>query len=91
MKICRECNILKEYSEFYKHEKMIDGYINKCKCCVKKRVNSNYKEKIKDESFVEKEKERHREKYYRLGYKDLHKPNYENKKLKEILMMQQYK
>lgn len=30
---------------------------------------------------LEKERERHRSKYHRLGYKDIHKPSTENKKL----------
>jgi hypothetical protein len=32
-----------------------------------------------DPDFVKKEKDRHREKYYRLGYKEKHKPTTEKK------------
>ena len=41
MKVCRECNIEKPLTEFYKHQRMTDGHLNKCIPCVKSRVNKH--------------------------------------------------
>lgn len=81
MKKCFKCNVEKELSQFYKHKKMADGHLNKCKYCTKKDVAKRLNYKMKYESdFSENEKKRHREKYHRLNYKDKHKPSYEQKK-----------
>ena len=80
-KICFKCKIEKGVSEFYKHCKMKDGYLNKCKCCTKNDVKNHYEVKITDESFIEKERARGREKYKRLNYLDKYKgtiPEYKN-------------
>jgi hypothetical protein len=41
MKVCRECRVEKPLSDFYKHAAMGDGHLNKCKPCVKSRVNKH--------------------------------------------------
>ena len=67
-KVCKRCGRELPISEYYEHPQMGDGHLNFCKDCVKAAVRSRYDEKTKDESFVEHERERGREKYRRLGY-----------------------
>lgn len=87
MKECFKCNIEKPLNEFYIHKKMADGHLNKCKDCTKKDVSKLLNYKMTNPEFIEKEKARHRGKYYRLGYKDKHKPTTEAKRI----IMDRYK
>jgi hypothetical protein len=73
MKKCFKCNIEKPLTEYYKHPRMADGTLNKCKECNKKDSKKIYEKNSEDVSFVEKEKLRSKEKYHRLKYKDKRK------------------
>jgi hypothetical protein len=70
IKKCFKCNESKPLSQYYKHKGMSDGHLNKCKSCAKKDVGSNYEIKSKDFEWIEKERNRCREKYKRLNYKE---------------------
>lgn len=80
MKKCNKCLTEKEPTEFY-------GVQGECKSCTKKRVRLREAELKQSPEWVKKEKDRHREKYHRLGYKDIHKPSPEQKKV----IMDRYK
>lgn len=40
-KICRTCLLSKPLDDFYTHSKMADGHLNKCKSCVRSRVEKH--------------------------------------------------
>lgn len=65
-KNCFKCCVEKPITDFYKHKKMGDGHLNKCKSCTKKDVDVRYKELIKDPVYLELERSRGRNKYHRL-------------------------
>ena len=78
-KICFKCGRELPLSEFYKHPKMTDGHLNKCKECNKKDVHENYLKNIQNEDYVEKERKRGRDKYRRLNYVSRPSAHNENK------------
>jgi len=45
-KTCFKCKTVKPLEDFYKHPKMFDGHVNKCKKCNKKDVTANREKNI---------------------------------------------
>ncbi len=44
MKVCFKCGAAKPFTDFYKHAKMTDGHLGKCKECTKVDVKKHRKE-----------------------------------------------
>ena len=79
-KVCNICLSEKELKDFYTNKGMADGYQNRCIDCTKIKTKERLERINKDPELREKEKQRHRDKYHRLGYRDVHKPTHDMKK-----------
>lgn len=77
MKICFKCSKEKPLTEYYKHKDMADGRLGKCKECTKKESKLRHYEKSEDLEWVKNQRERSKEKYHRLNYKE--RQNFLNK------------
>ena len=51
-KTCFKCNTEKPLSDYYKHTKMGDGHLGKCKECTKKQSDEREKRLRQNPSFV---------------------------------------
>ena len=66
-KPCIRCCVVKPLEEFYRHPKMRDGHLNKCRRCVKLYAANYQRIKSQDPVWAEKERKRLVEKMTRLG------------------------
>lgn len=68
-KICFKCNLEKPITEFYVHKRMSDGHLGKCIECVKRDVKERDRFlRENDPDYIDKERKRGRDKYFRLNY-----------------------
>lgn len=72
-KVCFKCKEMKNLSEYYKHKQTSDGLLGKCKSCTKRDAKLQTEINISTLEGLEKERERHRNKYHRLGYREQQK------------------
>jgi len=66
LKVCKDCKVEKEISSgFYVHSEMSDGYLNKCKECVKSRLK---KYRFENDSVREYDRNRYYNDPNRIAY-----------------------
>jgi hypothetical protein len=77
VKACFKCGVVQPLTEFYRHPQMGDGHLNKCKTCTKKDATEHRERMINDPKWIEKERERNREKTKRYRASGLGKKSIE--------------
>lgn len=80
MRECKKCYVVQPITDFYKHPRGFEGYDTKCKTCAKAAAKLREAELRKNPDWVKAEKDRAKEKYHRLGYREIHKPTPDEKK-----------
>src|SRR6202012_4726067 len=80
-KICKRCFVEKDLSEFYKHSRMKDGFLNFCILCKNNEQKDRYKNNILNKEYVDKQRKRGRDKYDRLYKGKKNKKNIVNRKI----------
>lgn len=66
-KRCFKCHKARPLAGFYQHPMMADGHLNKCKECTKRDSVLNYRRKMADPAWVDKERARQVRKVLRTG------------------------
>ena len=64
-KVCFKCQILKPLSDFYKHKRMGDGHLNKCKDCAKKDVTKHREGNLEKVREYDRNRPNHKERLQR--------------------------
>lgn len=69
VKVCFKCGATKPLHGFYRHPRMGDGHLNKCKECTQLDASIRYREKFdNDLEWRERERARGRMKYHQYKY-----------------------
>lgn len=74
MKSCFKCGVEKPLAEFYKHQQMPDGHLNKCKECTKIDVKTN--RDTKKDYYLEYDRNRPNKDERNLSHSERHKLKY---------------
>jgi len=69
-KKCFKCGKEKDLSEFYKHKRMADGHLNKCKDCTKKDVSKHRGQNLEKIREYDRNRGLRRSKDYMLEYRN---------------------
>jgi len=89
-KKCNLCKKTKTVSLFYKDKKGKYGRSSRCMECAKKTMRERTARLSKNPEWVKANRERNREKYHRLSYREKYKPSSDIEKRKEKLYRYRY-